>query len=211
MRFLSVLLSLILCCSAIAFAQPVQEGVEMGVQPPMGGSVGFTGEMPQMPQGEGFPAGDFQPSQFNGGGVPPFGGEVPAEFPGGNIQNFPTNTEQTNLPENTADEVASQNDAQPSPTPAEETLQPNNANGEFSANNSKRPQFPGMGEGGFQPPKGGNFPDFGGRGNPWGQNAEVQEAADLSLFLTKYQVALFSLGVLLVCFVFVGLYRRRHY
>lgn len=91
--------------------------------------------------------------------------------------------------------------------PIEENVPPNeNADG-FS----ERKRFPAMGEGDFQPPQGENPPDFAGGRNLWENREDLVQKDALTLFLEEYSIVPVSLGVLLVAFLFVGLYRRRHY
>lgn len=158
MKFLSVLLSLCLCFSLLAFAAPMPENGERpqmpegGFQPPEGGNFQFNGEMPPMPEG-----GNFQ-----------FDGERPQRGPQNNAQPPSVSTQKPAVQETAPEESKKQ----------------------------ERPQFPGMGEG----------------GNPWDQNSQNMAGQNgFAEIWAKYSNIIISLGVLIVAFVFVGLYRRRHY
>ncbi len=199
MKFLSVLLSICLCCSLSAFAMQMPE---MG-QPPMGapGEFSFDGEMPQggefpfndeMP--EGFPEGEFQPPEMNGDGNFNFNGERPQRAPQGDAQ----------IPENTTEEGTMPGETMQGES-AQEPASESQSNEETAPTDSKRPQFQ-MGDGGFQPPEGGNFPGFNGQSE---QNPAIQ-GGFLGIW-QNYSQVLISVAVLLVSFVFVLLYRRRHY
>ncbi len=91
--------------------------------------------------------------------------------------------------------------------PMEGDVPPDKNSEEFSGKN----RFPVMEEGGFQPPQGGNPPDFAGGRNLWENREDLVQKDALTLFLEDYSIVPISLGVLLVAFLFVGFYRRRHY
>lgn len=189
MKFLSVLLSLLLCFSVAVCAMPQPEDMD-NFAPPMGAPGEFSGDMPPMQEG----------------GEIPFSKEMPEEFSDGNFPN-PSVTSDGGSQQN---QQMAPNDFQGEENAGEDAVVSDEQRSEgIPQNGNGRPPFSEMG-GDFQPPQNGEFPDFGGRA-PWEQSAAAQEGNGIALLWKEYSVVFISLGILLVAFVFVGLYRRRHY
>lgn len=149
----------------------------------------------QIPEGGEFSFDGKMPQMAEGGEFP-FSGERPQMPEGGMVP-----------PEASMPQEATQEEVSEIEEP-KATQKPDSD--ENSSEYHRETKFPGRGEGGFQPPAGGGF-SFDG-GNFRGQNPENTAGQDGFWGIwTRYSDIIISLGVLMVSFVFVGLYRRRHY